>query len=215
MFKRTLSLLEQELANTISDSDRDALFEEMMEDPSIADELQHRERVLYDNLKSDVQNRVVGWPALASACMVFIGLTLSYFLINGSEDPSNGFASANVYELDNLRSASPEVSIVNLQRGERWVTFMAYPDFANFDSLNIRIESQMGDSSGESSEKVNEWRTVWSTASSVGNQDTLLISVRSAELEDGIHRLVVFGVNDKEATINPVHEVVFRIAFVD
>lgn len=213
MFERTLILLDQELANTISPADRDELLEQMMMDPSIADELQRRERLMLENLQADAQTRRPNWFSLASAASLLVVAGAVFLLAQNLNEYPPGLASANVYELDNVRSASLQIPTVRLQSGEQWVNFMAYPDFADFRSLNVRIDFHTGDPTQVLGAEGTAWNSVWHGVSTVGNRDMLLLTVPGAELNPGIHRLVVHGVAEGKSTTNPIHEVIFALEF--
>jgi hypothetical protein len=213
MFDRTLSLLDQELTNTIGSADRDELLEEMMMDPSIADELRRRERVIYDNLQSDARIRLPNWFSLANVASLLVVAGATLLLAQNLDETPPGLASANVYELDNVRSASPQISTVRVQAGEQWVNFMAYPDFADFTSLVVRIDLHTGDPTQVFSADGSAWRPVWHGVSTVGNRDMLLLTVPGIDLKPGVHRLVVHGVADGKPTTTPIHEVIFALEF--
>lgn len=213
MFDRTLSLLDQELTNTISSADRDELLEAMMMDPSIADELQRRERLIHDNLQSDIQKKRPNWFSLANAASLLVVAGAILLLVQNLDETPPGLVSANVYELDNVRSASPQIATVRLQAGEQWVTFMAYPDFADFNSLAVRIDLYPADPAQAFSADDAVWKPIWHGVSTVGNRDMLLLTVPVTDLQEGVHRLVVHGVAEDKSTTSPIHEVIFSLEF--
>ena len=212
MFERTLMLIDQELAGTISAEDRDELMEQMMMDPAVADELKRRERALYQNLQTDAQSSRPKWSLLSNAASVVIGAAGAALLLSqGAQEP--GLASANVYELDNVRSAALQIRPVKLATGESWVTFMTYPDYPDFSQLDARIEVYQGEPAMLASAPDSAWRTVWQRVSSAGNRDMLVLTLPVDVLAQGVHRLAVYGVADGNATDKPIHVVIFNLEF--
>lgn len=215
MFERTLNLIDQELTNTISSSDRDELMEQMMMDPSIADELHRRERLIHEQLQADIEVKRPSWFTLANAASLVMIAGAALLLAQYLNNSPQGLASANVYELDNVRSTSTQIPTVRIQTGEQWVNFMAYPDFSDFSSLDVRIDVRIDLLTNMPAEVLiadgGSWKPIWQGLSTVGNRDMLLLTVPGTDLKPGIHRLVVHGVVAGETTASPVHEVIFAL----
>jgi hypothetical protein len=211
MIERTLNLIDQELTGIISTEDRDELMELMMMDPAVADELHRRERSLHQNLRSDVEAAHPRLSLLSNAASLALGAGAMLLLSQGVDEGQPGLASTNVYELDNVRSATPQIRPVRIQPDERWVNFVTYPDYADFALLEVRFEAYTGDPAKVFKPAATTWRPVWQSLSTVGNRDALLLTIPGDVVSPGIHRLVVYGIANEVVINQPVHEVIFLL----
>jgi len=131
------------------------------------------------------------------------------------QTPDLALVSANVHELDNVRSATPQARRVTVDPKEELVTFMTYPDIADYDALDVSIEVYSGDAGHAFTFDDTHWTPLWSDRSTPGNRDFLVVTLPSHLFKPGIHRIFVRGVVVDPPSSNAIHQVVFDLQYSD
>ena len=213
MNERMRTLIEQEITGDISEADRDELMEQVMMDPEVGQALAADELLVRERMKADSVKTLPRLTLLSNAASFIAGVGLVFFFGQQVQMAGTGSASANAYVLDNVRSATPQVQTLRLVPEEAWVTFMVYPDFAEFEMLESRIDAYSGDPEQSYVAQPGAWNTVWHGVSGAGSRDTLVLTIPSEALSDGIYRLQVFGTASGSVTGGPIHEVIFAVQY--
>ncbi len=123
------------------------------------------------------------WMRMAAALM--LGVLISSMLTTRTQFPDAGssMASANVVYLEVVRSASTEVPEV-ARDGEPWVTLFAYPDFPEAELYRVYVERAQG-----SEQQPASWLAVLEQRIPAGTRESLVVNLRSEDLEAGTYRL--------------------------
>lgn len=215
MDDRTQQLIDQQLAGTISETDRDELLEQTMDNPEIAEALRAGEQAMYEGLRNAIvidapPRRKFGWLSHAATLLVGVGLAT---LVGQMQTPSTALVSANVHELDNVRSATPQARPVTIDPNEELVTFMTYPDIADYDALDVSIEAYSGEIAQAFAINDSHWTALWSDRSTPGNRDFLVVTLPSQLFEPGLYRILVRGVVVEPPASEAIHQVVFDLQY--
>jgi hypothetical protein len=199
VIERTLSeqdrvLIERELAGTLDDAERDALFERMMDEPTLAGALASAERAVYEGLRTTPATVAggaapIGWrPWLAMAASFAFGSVVTVLLTGPAPDQSEAIASSAVHYLDNVRGGT-ELPLVLVGAGDGVVTLVAYPAFDDFERLHVYLERLQRPGVPE-----ERWIAVWDGAVGVGDRESVAVALPAQWLVAGEHRLRAEGV---------------------
>jgi hypothetical protein len=128
-------------------------------------------------------------PWMRMAAAMLLGILVTSLVTTRMEQTGrdSALASTDVVYLEVYRGAAAEdLPEVEMPLADRWISFVAYPDFTDADSLRVHIERKQTDLGGESI-----WRTVYTDTLDAGLRDSVVINVRSGLFEPGEYRLRV------------------------
>lgn len=115
-------------------------------------------------------------------------------------DPGVSVASANVVYLETLRSSgAADLPTVETGNVGQWISLIAYPEFGEATRLRIALERAPGSGTGD-------WQPILERVTGVGTQSSVVVNVKSGQLQPGEHRLCI----EPEASAVPVDPTVLR-----
>jgi hypothetical protein len=148
------------------------------------------------------------WPGhlLSAAASAVLATGITLLVVNTSEPGSVGVTATNVLYVEPTRSADTW-PVLEVSRADEWATLVVYPDFADFDRFRVVLERSThprGLPAG------GGWEEVWEAEVGPGSRDSLVLSLRSSVLSDGLHRVRMQG--RRGQSYQPAGEATFRVA---
>lgn len=187
----------RDLEGSLSEAERDALLEDMMDDGRLFEQVRTAERQLREAAQEPepaLTKRASYTAYLTHAAAVFAGVAVTALFTggvtsgalsgaSGSEGPIL-MASGSSIELRVNRSSVTDAAVIAVDRNETWTSLVAYPAFEGIERAIVRLSREASNSS-TSAETVYE--------QNVGTAvDLIVVTLPTQALSPGTYHLASY-----------------------